>query len=218
MNWVIANIDSIVTRTGIHLVLSLIPIVLGLVISIPLGWVANRWLVARAILVPAAGILYTIPSLALFVFLPLVLGTQILDPINVIVALTVYTVALLIRSVADALAAVPQHVIAAANAMGYRPVRRFFTVELPLAIPVLTAGLRVATVANISLVSIAALLGTEQLGKLFTEGFLRETYEEIVFGIILIVVLALIFDALIMLLGRVLTPWARIKGTTEAGG
>ncbi|MFD1051967.1 ABC transporter permease subunit, partial [Kibdelosporangium lantanae] len=95
---------------------------------------------------------------------------------------------------------------------------RFFTVELPLAIPVLTAGLRVATVANISLVSIAALLGTEQLGKLFTEGFLRETYEEIVFGIILIVVLALIFDALIMLLGRVLTPWARIKGTTEAGG
>ncbi|MFD1046695.1 hypothetical protein ACFQ1S_14605, partial [Kibdelosporangium lantanae] len=106
MNWVIANIDSIVTRTGIHLVLSLIPIVLGLVISIPLGWVANRWLVARAILVPAAGILYTIPSLALFVFLPLVLGTQILDPINVIVALTVYTVALLIRSVADALAAV----------------------------------------------------------------------------------------------------------------
>lgn len=218
MNWVIANINSIVARTGIHLVLSLIPILLGLVISIPLGWVANRWVVARAILVPAAGILYTIPSLALFVFLPVVLGTQILDPINVIVALTVYTVALLVRSVADALAAVPTTVVAAANAMGYRKVRRFFTVELPLAVPVLVAGLRVATVANISLVSIAALIGTDQLGKLFTEGFLRETYEEIVFGIILIVALALVFDALIMLIGRALTPWARVKGTTEASG
>jgi osmoprotectant transport system permease protein len=216
MTWVFAHLDDIVHKTGLHLLLSLIPVLIGLVISVPLGWVANRWGVARAILVPVAGILYTIPSLVLFVFLPVVLGTRILDPVNVIVALTIYTVALLVRSVADALAAVPPHVIAAANAMGYRPVRRFLGVELPLAVPVLIAGLRVATVSNISLVSVGAVIGIEQLGSLLTEGFLRENYDEIVFGIVFIVVLALIFDALLVLLGRVLTPWAKVRTRTEA--
>jgi osmoprotectant transport system permease protein len=216
MTWVLDHVGDIGHKTGLHLLLSLIPVLLGLIISVPLGWVANRWGVARAILVPVAGILYTIPSLVLFVFLPVVLGTRILDPVNVIVALTIYTVALLVRSVADALAAVPPHVIAAANAMGYRPVRRFLGVELPLAVPVLIAGLRVATVSNISLVSVGAVIGIEQLGSLLTEGFLRENYDEIVFGIVFIVVLALIFDALLVLLGRVLTPWAKVRTRTEA--
>jgi osmoprotectant transport system permease protein len=216
MNWVLGHIPDIVQLTGLHLELSLIPVLLGLVISIPLGWVANRWPVARAILVPVAGILYTIPSLVLFVFLPVVLGTRILDQINVIIALTLYTVALLVRSVADALGAVPPQVIAAANAMGYRPVRRFLGVEFPLAVPVLIAGLRVATVSNISLVSVGAVIGIPQLGQLLTEAFLRENYDELIFGIIWIVVLALIFDALLVLVGRVLTPWAKVRSTTEA--
>jgi osmoprotectant transport system permease protein len=215
MTWVFDHFGEIVERTGQHLVIALIPVLLGLVISVPLGWVANRWPVARAILVPAAGILYTIPSLVLFVFLPVLLGTQILDPLNVIVALTVYTVALLVRSVADSLAAVPPHVIAAATAMGYRPVRRFLGVELPLAVPVLIAGLRVATVSNISLTSVAGIIGVKQLGYLLADGYGRENYDEIIAAIVLIVLLALVFDALLLLAGRVLTPWTRAGSTAE---
>jgi osmoprotectant transport system permease protein len=209
MNWVFNNVDRILDLTGSHLVISLVPVLLGLVISIPLGWVASRSAVARAILVPAASILYTIPSLVLFLILPPLLGNQVLDPINVIVALTIYTVALLVRSVSDALMAVPPQVIAAANAMGYKPVRRFFGVELPLAVPVLIAGLRVATVSNISLASVAAILGVPQLGALFTDGFSVGNYDEIIAAIVLIFLLAMIFDGLLLLIGRVLTPWAR---------
>ncbi|CAM3458924.1 ABC transporter permease [Kibdelosporangium persicum] len=209
MNWLSRNIDAVLELTGYHLVIALLPVLFGLVISIPLGWVANRWPVARAILVPVAGIMYTIPSLVLFLILPPLLGTRVLDEINVIIALTIYTVALLVRSVADALAAVPPHVIAAADAMGYRPVRRFFGVELPLAVPVLVAGLRVATVSNISLTSVAAILGVPQLGSLFTDGFAVENYDEIVVAIILIFLLAMVFDGLLLLAGRLLTPWAR---------
>ncbi|MBP2322913.1 osmoprotectant transport system permease protein [Kibdelosporangium banguiense] len=216
MNWVGNNIDRIVELTGSHLVISLIPVLLGLVISVPLGWVASRSPVARAILVPAASILYTIPSLVLFLVLPPLLGTRILDQINVIVALTIYTVALLVRSVSDALLAVPPQVIAAANAMGYKPVRRFFGVELPLAVPVLIAGLRVATVSNISLTSVAAILGVPQLGALFTDGFAVGNYDEIIAAIVLIFLLAMIFDGLLLLIGRVLTPWARAGQQVEA--
>jgi osmoprotectant transport system permease protein len=209
MNWVSSNVDRIVELTGYHLVISLIPVLLGLVLSVPLGWMASRWRVARAILVPVAGILYTIPSLVLFLILPPLLGTRILDQVNVIVALTLYTVALLVRSVADALAAVPAQVLAAANAMGYKPVRRFFGVELPLAVPVLIAGLRVATVSNISLTSVAAILGVPQLGALFTDGFSVGNYDEIIAAIVLIFLLAMVFDGLLLLIGRLLTPWAR---------
>jgi osmoprotectant transport system permease protein len=216
MNWVANNIDRIIELTGAHLVISLIPVLLGLVISVPLGWVASRSALARAILVPAASILYTIPSLVLFLILPPLLGTRILDQINVIVALTIYTVALLVRSVSDALIAVPPQVIAAADAMGYKPVRRFFGVELPLAVPVLIAGLRVATVSNISLASVAAILGVQQLGALFTDGFSVGNYDEIVAAIVLIFLLAMIFDGLLLLIGRALTPWARAGQVVEA--
>ncbi|TCO65739.1 ABC transporter permease [Actinocrispum wychmicini] len=209
MNWIFDHVGDIVYWTGQHLWLSLLPVAIGLVISIPLGWVANRWRVARAILVPVAGILYTIPSLVLLVMLPALLGTQILNPINVVIALTIYTVALLVRVVADSLAAVPPPVIAAANAMGYRPVRRFLGVELPLAIPVLVAGLRVATVSNISLVSVGGLLGVKQLGYAFPDGYGVERYSEIIAGLVLIILLALLFDRIWLLVGRLLTPWTR---------
>ena len=137
----------------------------------PLGAIAHRYRWSYATLITLAGLLYTIPSLALFVVLPGLLGTRILDPVNVVVALTLYTVALLVRVVADALDAVPPLVVASATAMGYRPLRSLLTVQLPLAIPVIGAGLRVAAVSNVSLVSVAALLGIPQLGQLFTVGF-----------------------------------------------
>lgn len=215
-SWIPGNADRILSLLVEHLRLALIPIVAGLVLSVPLGWLANRYPLARAILVPAAGVLYTIPSLTLFVVLPGILGTRILSEINIIVALTIYTVALLVRTIADALAAVPGLVIAAATAMGYRPARRFLDIELPLAIPVLVAGLRVATVSSISLVSVGALIGVGGLGEFFTEGFQLQFPTEIIVGVVLIVLLALAGDAVLLVLGRILTPWNRqaAGGTT----
>lgn len=216
MNWVLDHTGELLDTTWEHLGLALIPVLVGLLISVPLGWVAHRWRVARAILVPASSLLYTIPSLALFVLMPLLLGTQILDPLNVQVALTLYTIALLVRSVADSLDAVPKDTIAAATAIGYGPVRRFFAVEFPLSIPVLVAGVRVAAVSNISLVSVGAIIGVGGLGFYLTHGSQLQppNYDEIVAGIVLIVVLALLVDALLAVLGRILTPWTRARART----
>ena len=208
--WIPRNSGLILGLLGQHIWLSILPVVIGLVVAVPLGWLANQSRTARAVLVPAAGVLYTVPSLVLFVVLPVVLGTLTLDPINVVVALAIYTVALLVRSVADALAAVPAMVIAAATAMGFKPARRFVSVEFPLSVPVLIAGLRVATVSNISLVSVGALIGVGGLGRLFTDGFNNNNLVEIVVGIALSMVLALVADGLLVSLGRVVTPWSRV--------
>jgi osmoprotectant transport system permease protein len=207
--WIPRNVETILELLGEHVVLSLVPIVVGLLLAVPLGWLANRNRTARAVLIPASGLLYTIPSLALFVLLPGILGTQIKSPVNVIVALAIYTVALLVRTISDALAAVPSMVVAAATAMGFRPARRFVAVELPLAVPVLVAGLRVATVSSISLVSVGALIGVGGLGGLFTDGYQRNIPSEIVAGIVLTVVLALLADAVLLAAGRMATPWQR---------
>ena len=157
------------------------------------------------------GVIYSIPSLALFVALPVLLGTRILDPVNVAVALTIYSVALLVRSVVDGLRSVPDSVKQSASAVGFGGLRRFVAVELPLAMPVIFAGLRVVTVSNIALVSIGVLIGVQQLGQLFDTGFNRSFYTPIVVGIVLTVVLALIADAIILLIQRGALPWARGK-------
>lgn len=214
-DWIPRNAALILGLLGEHLVLSLVPVLIGLVVSVPLGWLANRSRAARAVLIPSASVLYTVPSLVLFVVLPAILGTKILDPINVVVALVIYTVALLVRSVADALAAVPSMVVAAATAMGFRPARRFVSVEFPLAVPVLIAGLRVATVSNISLVSVGALIGVGGLGQLFTQGFNNDFPTEVVVGIVLSMLLALLADALLVTVGRTATPWSRVGPGTE---
>jgi osmoprotectant transport system permease protein len=216
VTWVSQNIPQILSDLWVHLVLALIPVVIGLVLSIPLGWVAARWRIARGVLIAVSVILYTIPSIVLLVVMPVIIGTQIVDPVNLVIALTIYTIALLVPAIADALSAVPAQVTAAATALGYRPSGRFWGVDLPLSVPVLTAGLRVATVSNISLVSVGALVGLGGLGDLMTEGFQRYNTAEVVASIVIIVVLALIFDTGLWLTGRALTPWnrGRITGGT----
>ncbi len=189
--------------------LAAVPLVAGLVIALPIGWLANRFRWTYPPLVTAAGLLYTIPSLVLFVVLPGLLGTKTLDPVNVAVALTVYTVALLVRVVADGLASVSATTLSAASAMGYTNRQRLFAVELPIAVPVIGAGLRVAAVSNVSLVSVASLLGVAQLGTLFTEGSQLNTLTPILLGLIMIVALALLFDGVILVAMRMLTPWQR---------
>ena len=138
------------------------------------------------------------------------LGTGILDPVNVVVAMTIYTVALLVRSVVDGLGSVPEDVARSATAMGYTPVRRFFGVDLPLAVPVIAAGLRVAAVSNVSIVSIASLIGVSQLGDLLVDGYNRAIGGELLAGIVACILLALVLDIVIRLLERALTPWRRV--------
>ncbi len=210
MNYLLNNLGDAWTLTVIHLRLSLVPIVLGLLIAVPLGAAVQRTTALRRLTTVTASIVFTIPSLALFVVLPLVIPTRILDEANVIVALTLYTTALLVRAVPEALDAVPETVRDAATAVGYRPLMRMLKVELPLAIPVLVAGVRVVAVTNISMVAVGSVIGIGGLGTWFTEGYQSNKSDQIVAGIIAIFVLAIVIDTLIMLAGKALTPWTRV--------
>jgi osmoprotectant transport system permease protein len=212
MTWFLDHLDDVWSRALLHVYLAGVPLVIGLLIAIPLGWLARRYTFLYAPFTAGFGLLYTIPSLALFVLLPGLLGTQILDNVNVVIALTLYTVALLVRTVADALGSVPDHVQQAATAMGYTRVKRFFAVELPLAVPVISAGLRVAAVSNVSIASVATIIGVDQLGMFFSDGFYRDFYDPLFVGIAACIVLALLFDGVIIALTRLMTPWVRATG------
>lgn len=192
-----------------HVILALLPVLIGLVVALPLGYLAHRYRWLYPPLLGLSSILYAVPSLALFVVLPSIIGTSILDPINIVIALSIYTVALLVRTVVDGLGSVPPTVTAAATAIGFGPLGLLLRVELPIAVPVILAGLRVATVSNVSLVSVGALLGIGGLGALFTDGLQRDYLAPIFVGITLSVLLALALDSLIVGVQRVLTPWVR---------
>ncbi len=212
MTWLADNWSTVLQLARDHLYLAGVPLVIGLVVALPLGWAAKRWSRSYPAIITSTGLLYTIPSLALFVIMPIVLGTKILDPVNVVVAMTIYTVALLVRTVADGLKAVPDSIEQAATAMGYRGLRRLFGVELPLAVPVIASGLRVAAVSNVSIVSVASLIGVSQLGDLLVDGYNRVIWGELVTGVLSCILLALLLDGVIILGTRVLTPWVRVQG------
>jgi len=163
--------------------------------------------------VTVAGLLYAVPSLPLFIALPGIIGTGLQDPVNVVVGLTLYGLALMVRSTVDGLGSVDAATTSAATAMGYSGAQRFFRVDLPLAGPVLLAGLRVVAVSTISLTTVGAVLGIQSLGSLFTDGIGRNIPEEIVSGIVTVLVLAIVIDGLLVLLGRAVMPWTR-KDTT----
>lgn len=191
--------------------LAAVPVAVGLAISLPIGWVASRYRWTYPPLITVAGLLYTIPSIVLFLILPGMLGTGILDPLNVAVSLSVYSVALLVRVVADGLSSVDDGTLQAASAMGYTGRQRLFAVQFPLAVPVIGAGLRVAAVSNVSLVAVASTLGVSQLGSLFTAGYnaTRNGATPILLGLIMFILVALVFDGLILLALRLSTPWRR---------
>lgn len=207
MTWVLANLDLIAQLTLEHLRQCVLPIVLGFLIAIPLGWVAFRYKLTRGIVLTAAGLLYTIPSLALFAILPTVFGVAYISETNLVIALTIYAVAIMARSIADALGSVDPAVRQAAVAVGYGPWRRFWTVEFPLAGPVVLAGLRVAAVSTIALATVGILIGVDNLGYLFTNGLQRRIIPEVLAGVVAVMAVALVIDALLMLAGRLLMPW-----------
>ena len=210
MTWAWDNRGTILDLTLTHAWLSALPLVIGFLLALPVGWYASRHARLRGSLLSVGSVLYSIPSLPLFVILPGLIGTGFLSPANVVIALTVYAAAIMVRSATDAFTSVSPAVLDAATATGYSARQRGLAVELPLAGPVLLAGLRVVSVSTVSLVSVGALIGVSSLGTLFTDGFNRDFTTEIVVGVIGIVVLAVVFDALLVTAGRLLMPWASL--------
>ncbi|QNE47068.1 ABC transporter permease subunit [Glaciihabitans sp. INWT7] len=210
MNWLLNNGELIGQLVVAHLLIAIPPIILSFVISVPIGWVANRYRWSRGTLLTVLGLLYAIPSLPLFIILPLIIGTGLRDPVNLVVALTLYGIALMVRTTADGLGSVDPDIRQSATAVGFSARSQFFRVELPLAGPVLLAGIRVVAVSTISLTTVGAVIGISSLGALFTDGIQRGIAVEILTGIVLTIVIALGVDGLLVLLGRVLMPWVAV--------
>ena len=209
--WVVTNSQRILELTLSHLYQGVVPVAIGTLVALPVAYYASRRrdrgserrLGART-LMHLSSLLYTVPSIALFVLMPLILGTSIISPLNVLVALSIYSFSLMVRSGVDAFDSVPDSVHESARALGYTPRQALMELYLPLAVPVIMAGIRVA---NIAMVSVGALIGVPSLGTLFTDGLARNIPSEILAGVILSLLLALLLDLLLILLTRALTPW-----------
>jgi osmoprotectant transport system permease protein len=204
--WLDRNLDTVWEDLQEHIEIALVALVLGALIAFPIGLIAYRWRILYGPILAITQVLYTVPSLALFVLLINAVG---LGQTPVIIGLTIYSLVILVRNLVEGLRSVPRETIDAATAMGFRQTRRLFVVELPIALPAVIAGLRLAAVSNISLVSVGALIGTGGLGQLFIHGFQIDNPIEIWTGIVLTLMLALVFDLVIVLGGRLLTPWTR---------
>lgn len=217
MTWVWNNLDLIGELTLVHLRQSLVALLVGFALSIPLGWVAWRYRLVRSGIITLTGLLYTIPSIALLILVPSATGWYtFVSETNLIVALTIYAIAILVRSVSDGLDSVDPGVRQASTALGYGAFRRFWAVEFPLAGPVILAGLRVTAASTISLATVGILVGITNLGYLFTNGLQRRIIPEVLAGVIAVVVLALVIDLLLVLAGRMLLPWTRATRTRPA--
>lgn len=208
MNWIGQNLELIFSLAGVHLRQSLIAILAGFLLSIPLGWLAWRYRLARVPLVSGTGLLYTIPSLALLMILPVLTGMSAISEANLILALIIYAIAIMVRGVVDGLDSVDPAIRSAATAMGYGPRRRFFAVDLPLAGPVILAALRVTAVSTISLATVGILVGVTNLGYLFTNGLQRRIIAEVMAGILAVVLIALLIDLILVWVSRLLLPWS----------
>lgn len=203
-SWIPGNWSLIWQLTWENLKLGVLPALYGLVIALPLGIIAARWRWFYPPVLTFVNIVYAIPSIALFVALIPKFG---LTDTTVIIALTVFSLCVILPNVVEGLRGVPPAVTQAATAMGYGPLRRLAFIELPLAIPVIIAGLRVGVVSSISLASVGQLIGVSSLGYLFIDGLQRAFPTEIYVGLVLVIVLAIICDLSLVAVRRALTPW-----------
>ncbi|MDG5805981.1 ABC transporter permease [Streptomyces ossamyceticus] len=209
--WIADHTAELADYTALHLRLGLLPVLFGLLVSVPLGILCHRRRRLYPPVLTVANILYSIPSLALFMVFVRYTG---LTEQTVMIPLTLYTLSVLVPNVVDGLASVPEPVRLAATAMGFGTVRRVLQVELPIAVPVVIAGVRVAAVSSISLVAVGQLIGQGGLGYYITRGLQLDFPTPIVTAIVLIMLLALATDALLVLAQRLLTPWSRSRVTT----
>ena len=210
-DWISRNTDLIWSSLREHVILTVLALLIGLAVSLPLGVLASRkrWIYPPSLAI--TGALYTIPSLAAFSLLFPYTG---LSRTTALIPLASYTLLILLRNVVEGLDAVPADVKDAADGMGYSSMRRLVRIELPLALPSIMAGIRIATVTVIGLAAVAGLLAIPSLGNLIAIGQNRPVRTAVTVGIALSVALAVTSDLLLALLQRVLSPWAR----SRAGG
>jgi len=205
-SWLFSHVQLLIDATNQHLQLTLIAVGVGLAISLPVGVAAHRWAALRNPVLTVFGIIYTVPSLALFSILVPITGLTVL---TAEVGLVSYTVLILVRNIMVGLEAVPSDVIDAANGMGFRPTARLLRVELPLALPAIFAGVRIATVTTIGLISITAVIGQASLGQLIYQGLINDFRTPLLMGTLLSVLLALVADLFLAGVQRLAVPWAR---------
>jgi osmoprotectant transport system permease protein len=211
LDWVIDNADVIGRRIGEHLLVTVIAVVAGFVISFAIALLVRRFPALYGPVLGVAGIMYSIPSLALFVLLIPITGLSLL---TAEIALVSYTLVILVRNIVTGFRQVPAEVLEAADGMGYTNLQRLWRVELPIAMPVILAGVRIATVTTIGLVTIATLIGMGGLGYLIVNiGIQRRFATATITGVAVVVLLSVVVDLLIFELQRRLTPWARARGS-----
>ncbi|MBH1934947.1 ABC transporter permease [Streptomyces sp. AV19] len=198
--------QELIDATLQHVGITVASVLIGLLIAFPLALAARRWRGAAGPVLGMTTVLYTIPSLAMFSLLVPVFG---LSAAVVVTGLVLYSLTILVRNILAGLAAVPEEAREAARGMGYGPVRLLFAVELPLALPAVMAGVRIATVTTVSLTTVGALTGYGGLGNLIYEGLHSIFKAEVLTASVLCVLLAAVADVLLLLLQRLLTPWTR---------
>ncbi|MDQ5841133.1 MAG: ABC transporter permease [Chloroflexota bacterium] len=207
LDWVFDNLDMLAQRTGEHVVLTLIGVGFGVLIAFPLTLLIHRRRRLVGPVLGVAGILYAIPSLALFGLLIPVTGIGL---VTAEIALVSYTLLILVRNGLAGLDGVAPEIVEAATGMGHTRIQRLWRVQLPLATPVIIAGVRIATVTTIGLVAVTALIGQGGLGfVIITIGINRFFPTAILVGVGLSVLLAVLADRGLVLAERALTPWAR---------
>jgi osmoprotectant transport system permease protein len=208
-DWVVRNWDQIIDRTWEHVTLTVVSVAIGMALSLGLSIIALRWRRTYAPITWVTGLLYTIPSLALFALLVPIVG---LNATNAVIALTSYTLLILIRNTVAGIDGVPPSVVEAADGMGYTRRARFWKMEVPLAMPAIVAGVRIATVTTVGLVTVTAVLGLGGYGFFILRGLNTFFWTQIIVGVTLSVALATIFDLTFVWAQRWLTPWARGVG------
>ncbi|HEX9645307.1 MAG TPA: ABC transporter permease [Acidimicrobiia bacterium] len=209
--WIADHVDDMWSTTVEHLILTVIAVTVGLVLSLVLAIVALRWRRSYAPITWVTGVLYTIPSLALFTFLVPVFGLSLL---TAEVALVSYTLLILIRNIVAGVNGVPAHVIEASRGMGMTDRRIFLGVQLPLALPAIIAGVRIAAVTTIGLVTLTVLVGQGGYGVFILRGIRRQFLTEALVGTVLSVLMAVAVDVVLIVVEQWATPWSRRRAAS----
>ena len=206
--WMADHLDELAARIVQHLWLTLLAVSIGFVISFALAIIAVRRRSSYGPILGITDILYTIPSLAIFAALVSITGITL---VTVLIPLVMYTLVIYVRNIASGFDGVPVDVLEAANGMGYTRSQRLRKVEIPLAVPLIVAGVRLATVSTIGLVTVSAILGDTfgGLGFFILEGYRRSFPTELYFGAIPSILLAVVLDLLLIRVQRVITPWTK---------
>jgi osmoprotectant transport system permease protein len=211
-DWIVSNLDQIVMRLGQHIEMTALAVGIGFVISFALGIGIRAQPRLYGPIIGVSGTLYSIPSLALFAVLVPLTGLSL---VTAEIALVSYTLLILVRNIVAGLDSVPTEAIEAADGMGYTPMQRFWRVEVPIAVPVIVAGLRIATVTTIGLVTITTLIGRGGLGYLIVNSGIQRFFPTSIYtGVLLAVLLAVAADVLLLWAERILTPWSRTRAQT----